>query len=107
MRETGEENRTRETIDEKPPELDEEMWEENRKIRDIVDEKTFQPGLRIGKEKPKVCGERRDLVEKGQGRNKVLFSSQLGQTVNGQTTKCKLLDTPCVRKTDLRPPAGF
>ena len=30
--ETEEENRTRESIDEKPPELDEEMWEENRKI---------------------------------------------------------------------------
>ena len=34
------------------------MWEENQKIIDIVNEKTFQPGLRIGKEKPR-------LVEKG------------------------------------------
>ena len=41
MRETGKENRTRESIDEKPPKLNEEMWEENRKIIDIVDEKTF------------------------------------------------------------------
>ena len=41
MRETGEENRTKESIDEKPPELDEKMWEENRKIMDIVNEKTF------------------------------------------------------------------
>ena len=32
------ENRRRESIDEKPPELDEKMWEENRKIVDIVDE---------------------------------------------------------------------
>ena len=34
------------SIDEKPPELDEEMWEENRKIiKGIVVrwEKTFQP----------------------------------------------------------------
>ena len=30
------------SIDEKPPELDEEMWEENQKIIDIVVEKTFQ-----------------------------------------------------------------
>ena len=43
MRETGKENRTRESIDKNPPELDEEMWEENRKIMDIVDKKSFQP----------------------------------------------------------------
>ena len=36
--ETEEENRRRELIDEKPPELNEEMWEENRKIVGIVDE---------------------------------------------------------------------
>ena len=29
------------SIDEKPSELDKEMWEENQKIIDIVDEKTF------------------------------------------------------------------
>ena len=29
MRETKEENRTRESIDEKLPELNEEMWEDN------------------------------------------------------------------------------
>ena len=34
--ESEEENRRRESIDEKPPELDEEMWDENRKIIDIV-----------------------------------------------------------------------
>ena len=39
--ETEEEIRRRESIDERPPELNEEMWEENRKIVDIVDEKTF------------------------------------------------------------------
>ena len=35
---------------------DEGDGEENRKIIsvDIVDEKTFQPGLRTGKEKPRV-----------------------------------------------------
>ena len=49
------------SIDEKPPELNEEIWEKNRKIIDIVNEKTFQLGLKIGKEKPKICGERRDF----------------------------------------------
>ena len=29
------------------------MWEENRKIIDIVNEKTFQPRPRTGKEKPR------------------------------------------------------
>ena len=36
--ETEEENRRRESIDEKPPELNEEIWEENQKIISIVDE---------------------------------------------------------------------
>ena len=36
--ETEEENRRWESIDEKPLGLDEEMWEENRKIIDIVNE---------------------------------------------------------------------
>ena len=62
----------------KPPELDEELWEENRKIMDIVDEKTFQPGQRQGRKNRRWCGERRNLI-----RNKVLFSSQRGQTANG------------------------
>ena len=39
--ETEKENRRRESIDEKPPELNEKMWEENRKIIDIINEKTF------------------------------------------------------------------
>ena len=34
--ETEEENRRRESIDEKPPELNEEMWKENQKIVGIV-----------------------------------------------------------------------
>ena len=54
------------------------MWEENRKIMDIVDEKTFQPGQGQGRKNRKWCGERRDLVG-----NKVLFSSQRGRTANG------------------------
>ena len=78
MRETGEENRTRESIDEKPPELDEEMWEENRKIMNIVDEKIFQPGQGQERKNRRWCGERRDLVG-----NKVLLSSQRGRTANG------------------------
>ena len=60
--ETGEENRTRESIDEKPLELKEQMWEENRKIIDIVNEKTFQPELRTGKKKPRLM-ERKGLFE--------------------------------------------
>ena len=42
------------SIDEKPPELDEEMWEENRKIIKVIVmrwEKTF----RTRKEKPEDC----------------------------------------------------
>ena len=49
-----------------------ETREENRKIIDIVDEKTFQPALRTGKEKPRLM-ERKDLFEEGLGWNKVLF----------------------------------
>ena len=33
---TEEENRKQESIAEKPPKLDEEMWEENRKIVDLL-----------------------------------------------------------------------
>ena len=47
----------------KTSELDEEMWKENQKIIDIVNEKTFQPGLRTGKEKPKVYGEKKDFCQ--------------------------------------------
>ena len=47
------ENRRRESIDEKPPELDEEMWEENRKIVNLL----------MNKE----ADERRDLDDKGLG----------------------------------------
>ena len=50
---------------------------------DIVDKKTFQPRLRIEKEKPKIYDKRKNLVEEGLGWNKVLFSSQWGQIANG------------------------
>ena len=50
------------------------MWKENRKIIDIVDEKTLQLGLRTGKEKPRFVVREETLVEEGLGRNKVLFS---------------------------------
>ena len=46
----------------------------------IIDEKTFQPRLREGKKKPKVYGERKDLV-----RNKVLF-----QFLMGSNCQCRL-----------------
>ena len=60
--------------------------EENQKIINIVNEITFQPGLRIGKEKPRVVERRgtwfdrwgtwiiRNLDDKGIGQNKVLSS---------------------------------
>ena len=73
------------SIDEKPPELDVEMKKENQKIIDIINRKIFQSDLRTTKKKPKVCGKRRDLVEEGVGRNKVLFSSQRDQNANSQT----------------------
>ena len=41
------------------------MWEENQKIIDIVNEKTFQPRLRT--EKEKIDEERRSLFEKELG----------------------------------------
>ena len=50
---TEEENWIWESINEKPPELDEKMWEKNQKIINIVNEKTFQPGPRTRKEKPR------------------------------------------------------
>ena len=42
---TEEENRTKESINKKPSELDKEIWEKNQKIKNIVNEKTFQPRL--------------------------------------------------------------
>ena len=51
LREIEEENQIGESIDKKPSEFDVEMWEKNWKIIDIIDEKTFQPGPRTGKEK--------------------------------------------------------
>ena len=42
MKETGKENRRRESINEKLLKLNKEIWKKNQKIIDIVDEKTFQ-----------------------------------------------------------------
>ena len=53
LRETREKNWTEKSIDKKPLELNVKIWEENRKIIDIIDEKTFQPGSRTKKEKPR------------------------------------------------------
>ena len=52
--------------------LIEEVWVKNRKIIsvDIVNEKTFQPGLRTRKKKPKVCGKKKVLVKEGLGQRK-------------------------------------
>ena len=59
------------------------MWEENQKIINIVDEKTFQSGLKTRKKKPRLVEKegtclRRDLVKEGPGQNKVLCSSSTG-----------------------------
>ena len=51
--ETKKENRTRKSIEEKPLELDEKMWKEKQKIINIVDGKTFQPGPKTRKKKPR------------------------------------------------------
>lgn len=46
------------------------MWEKNQKIIDNVNEKIFPPGIRIGKEKPRLVESRetylrKDLFERG------------------------------------------
>ena len=56
------------------------MWEKNQKIIDIIDKKTFQPGLKAKKEKPRLCEKEgvclmRDLDDERLGQNKVLCSS--------------------------------
>ena len=71
------------------------MWEENQKIIDIVNEKTFQTGLSTEKEKPRFVVRGRTLVKERLGRNKMLFSSQQDQTANGfiyqiQAFQCSL-----------------
>ena len=75
MRETIEKSWTKESINEKLLELNEEMWEKNQNIIDIVDEKTFQPELRIGKKKSKFVMRGKTLVEERLSRNEVIFSS--------------------------------
>ena len=70
---------------------DEKDGEENQKIIGIIDEKTFEPGLRIGKEKPRLVERggtclRRDLVKEGLGQNKVLCSSSSKSNCQWSTT---------------------
>ena len=83
------------------------MWEENRKIIDIVDEKTFQPGLRTGKEKPRLM-ERKGLFEACLRRDLVGIRCYLVSESN-----CKWLNHQMQalqrsgREIDLRLPAGF
>ena len=71
------------SINEKLLELNEEIWKENQKIIDIVNEKTFHSGLKTGKEKPRFMVRGEILVKEGLGQNKMLFISQQGQTANG------------------------
>ena len=86
MKKTGEENWIRESIEEKPPKLNEEMWKENRKIMDIINEKTFQSEQRQGRKNRRWCGERRELAK-----NEVLFSSQQGRIANGSIHQMQAL----------------
>ena len=65
MRETGEENRTKKSIDKKSLKLNEEIWEKNQKIIDIVNEKIFQPGLKTEKEKPRFVVRKKTWSEYG------------------------------------------
>ena len=41
---------------------------------------------------------KKTFIEEGLGWNKVLFNFQWSQTVNGQTTKYKLFDTPLAKQ---------
>ena len=61
----------------KSSKLDKEIWKKNQKIINIINEKTFQLRLKTEKEKPKVYGEKKDLV-----RIKCNFNSQQDQTAN-------------------------
>ena len=61
IRETEEENRTRESIDEKPSNLMRKCKRKTKRSWISSMKKTFQPGLRTEKEKPMVCGERKDF----------------------------------------------
>ena len=64
MIETREKNqRIIDIVDEKTSQPMTRTEEENQRIIDIIDEKNFQFELRIGKEKPTVCGKKRDLVK--------------------------------------------
>ena len=115
--------KTRQEINQwKTFELDEEMWEENQKIIVIINEKTFQPGLRIGKEKPRVVeGEKicsiRDLVNEGLEWWKTWMMRNLVrirccvvlQESNCQWSNChcRLPDAPYPKETDLRLFADF
>ena len=69
----------------------EEDKEENRKIIDIINEKTFKPRLKTGKEKPRLVERkgtclRKDLVKKRLDQNKVLRSSSTEPNRQWSTT---------------------
>ena len=62
MRENRKKNQTKELINEKPLELNEEIWKENQKIKDIVNKKSFQLGLERENKKPSFVVRRGTLV---------------------------------------------
>ena len=84
-----------------------ETEEENQKIIDIVDRKTFQPGLRTEKEKPRLI-ERKGLFEACSRRDLVgiryySVSESNYKWLNHQIQAPQY----SVRETDLRLPASF
>ena len=60
MRETGEENRTRDQSMKNLPTYKEDWGGKPKDLIDIINEKTIQPGLRKGKEKPRKMERDRD-----------------------------------------------
>ena len=117
MRETGEENRTEDQSMKNFPTNKENWGGKPKDLIDIIDEKTFQPRLRTGKEKPRmmdrggVCSKKdlfegetwmiRDLVRI---KCYVVLQKSNCQWTNGY---CRLPGAPCARETDLRLSAGF
>ena len=82
------------------------MWEESQKIINIIDKKTFQLGLRIGKEKPRLVKRKGTCLRRELVRIKCCAVFQRSQTANNQLLY-RLSGALHARTTDLRLSAGF
>ena len=82
------------------------MWEKNQKIINIIDEKTFQLRLRIGKEKPRLVERGKTCLRRDLVRIKCYVVLQQSQTANGQLSY-RLHGAFRTRETDLQLPASF